>query len=111
MSAQAGFCALGILELYDLDTLNCFLSDAKEACGHLRDGMVVIGFQPLHITALTGAGESIKSSCRTSLCQLCRDADRTEGHATSVPRHINCDLGPPILPLVQVDGSVNFIFC
>ena len=54
MAAEAGFRALGVLELDDLDALDGLLAHPEQAGGHLGNHVVVVRLEHLGIAALAG---------------------------------------------------------
>ncbi len=105
--AQAGFGALGVLELDDPHALDGVLAHAKKAGGHLRDHMVVVGLQTVVISALAGAGERVPRHGRAGFAQNRVDADRPEAHPPAIDREVDMDLRPAIAAVVQVQARVD----
>ena len=105
--AQARLGALGVLELHDAHALDGILAHAEEAGGHLRDHVVVVGPQAVGVSALAGAGEGVPRHGRAGFAQDGVDAHRPEAHAAAIDRHVDMDLRPAVVAVVQVQAGVD----
>jgi len=103
MSAEAGFCPLGILELNDLYPLDCFLADSEEARGDLGDHVVIVRRKELRVAAFAGAGEGVPDRCIVRLGNHGGQADGSERHTAAVNRGGDGHLGPSVVSPVQID--------
>src|ERR1700690_3880171 len=108
MAAEAWLGALCVLELDDLHALNRVLAHTEKAGSDLRDDVVVVGLEPIVVTAFAGTGEGIPGHCGASLAENRVNAHRAERHPAAVNRQIDVHGRSPVITAIELQARVHF---